>query len=200
MNEATLLIEIGCEELPLPVLRVGAGAARGARRTGLVEELLAAERLLPEQPLHEQLRVLAAPRRIAVLVKGVPARQRAEVKQFRGPRADVAYDADGVPTKAGAGFARGKGVPPEALRRQVIDGTEFVVAEVEAERRTAAAVLPALIGRLVTGLQVPRGMRWGRRPPGPTTSCASPARSAGSSASTARRPSRPTSTGCAPAT
>jgi glycyl-tRNA synthetase beta chain len=88
------------------------------------------------------------------------------VQRFRGPRADVAFDAEGRPTKAGAGFARGKGVQPDDLGRETVDGVEFVTAEVEAERRPARDVVASLVGRLVTGIQVPRGMRWDRRPDG----------------------------------
>ena len=48
----------------------------------------------------------------------------------------------------------------------MVDGTEFVVVSVEAERRAARDVVPALIARLITGLQIPRGMRWGAVPEG----------------------------------
>lgn len=113
-----------------------------------------------------RLRVYVSPRRIAVLVDGVPERQHALVQRFRGPRADVAFDAEGQATKAGAGFARGKGLRPEDLGRETVGGVEFVSAEIEADRRPALDVLPGLIPRLITGIQVPRGMRWDRRPEG----------------------------------
>ncbi len=46
----------------------------------------------------------------------------------------------------------------------MVDGTEFVVVDVAAERRAAADVVPELARRLITGIQVARGMRWGARP------------------------------------
>ncbi len=125
--------------------------------------------LLGEQRLLEEgaaARVLVSPRRIAVLVDGVPDEQLAQVQEFRGPKAEIAYAADGTLTKAGAGFARSKGAAAEDIRREVVDGTEFVVVSVEAGRRAARDVVPELIARLITGLQIPRGMRWGAVPEG----------------------------------
>ena len=75
------------------------------------------------------MRVLVSPRRIAVLADGVPEEQLAQVQEFRGPKAEVAYAEDGTLTKAGAGFARSKGAAAEDVRREVVDGTEFVVRQ-----------------------------------------------------------------------
>ncbi len=101
-----------------------------------------------------------------MLVTGVPAEQLPKVQDFRGPKAEIAFAADGTLTKAGAGFARSKGAAAEDIRREVINGTEFVLVSVEAERRTARDVMPGLVSRLITGLQIPRGMRWGAVPEG----------------------------------
>jgi glycyl-tRNA synthetase beta chain len=101
-----------------------------------------------------------------VLVDGVPQEQLAQVQEFRGPKAAVAYAEDGTLTKAGAGFARSKGAAAQDVRRAVVDGTEFVFVSVEAERRAARDVVPELVARLITGLQIPRGMRWGAVPEG----------------------------------
>ncbi len=162
---STLLVEIGCEELPYraceSIVRQLEG---GAEAPGLVQTLLAVERLLPDG--EPEIRALVSPRRIAVLVAGVPERQTAKVQEFRGPKAAVAFDAEGELTKAGQGFARSRGAAPEDVRREVIDGTEFAVVTVEAERREAAGVLSGVIARLISGLQVARGMRWDRRPEG----------------------------------
>lgn len=167
MSGATLLIEIGCEELPFRFCESVLRQLRGDdAEAGLAERLLAEARLLPQDFTRADLRVLVAPRRIAVLVPGVPARQEAETQRFRGPRTAVAFGPDGAPTKAGEGFARGKGMGVGDLGRETVDGVEFVVAEVEAPRAETLAVLPDLVAKLVTGIQVPRGMRWGRRPEG----------------------------------
>ena len=128
---------------------------------GLALSLLGEQRLLGD---GAAARVLVSPRRIAVLVDGVPEEQLAQVQKFRGPKAAIAFADDGTLTKAGAGFARSKGAAAEDVRREVSDGTEFAVVSVEAERRAARDVIPELVARLVTGLQIPRGMRWGARP------------------------------------
>ena len=160
----TLLVEIGCEELPYKVCESVIRQLEGTpEQPGLALSLLGGERLLEE---GAAARVLVSPRRIAVLVDGVPSEQLAQVQEFRGPKAEVAYAEDGTLTKAGAGFARSKGAPAEDVRRRVVDGTEFVFVSVEAERRAACEVLPELVARLITGLQIPRGMRWGARPEG----------------------------------
>jgi len=180
-----LLFEIGCEELPADVCvdlerqllgetagTTGAGGSTEAgeegSRGGLVRRLLDDARLWAPargDDAGDRVRVLITPRRIGVFVAGVPARQTASVQRFRGPRTDVAFD-KGVPTKAGAGFARAKGVAPEELVREVVDGTEFVFAEIEETRLPAIEVVPSFCAELLDYLHVPRGMRWGARPTG----------------------------------
>jgi glycyl-tRNA synthetase beta chain len=158
-----LLVEIGTEELPYKVCESVIRQLQGTPESpGLVQKLLTEERLFDEG----EVRVLVSPRRIAVLAGGVPEEQLAQVQEFRGPKAAVAYAEDGTLTKAGAGFARSKGAAEADIRREVVDGTEFVVVSVEAERRAARDVVPGLVARLITGLQISRGMRWGARPEG----------------------------------
>jgi len=175
---ADWLFEIGAEELPYKTCQSVLAQLRGkgtAEAPGLVYETLAAERLVGSADggaadagafAETRLKVMVAPRRIAVLVSDVPREQTAQTLRWRGPRADVAFGPDGAPTKAGAGFSRGKGVTPEQLRREAVEGTEFVFAVIEAERRPAELVLPGVCRRLITSLQIPRGMRWGARPAG----------------------------------
>ncbi len=162
---STLLIEIGCEELPYKVCESVVRQLEGAGDApGLAGKLLAEARLLGDET--PPARVLVSPRRIAVLVEHVPARQTAKVDDFRGPKAEIAFDAEGKLTKAGEGFARSRGAKAVDVRRAVVDGTEFAVVRVEAERADAASVLPGVVAGLITGLQIPRGMRWGARPAG----------------------------------
>ena len=172
------LFEIGVEELPYKTCQSVLAQLRGGgtvEAPGLVYETLAAERLVGGGDggaadavafAETRLKVMVAPRRVAVHVTDVPREQTAQTLRWRGPRADVAFGPDGAPTKAGEGFARGKGLKPAQLSRETVDGTEFVVAVIEAERRPAEHVLPDVCRRLITSLQIPRGMRWGARPAG----------------------------------
>ncbi len=159
---SSLLVEIGCEELPYKVCESVIRQLQGTpEKPGLALGLLGEERLLED---GAEAMVVVSPRRIAVLAHGVPAQQLPKVQDFRGPKAEIAFAGDGTLTKAGAGFARSRGAGPEDVRREVVDGTEFAMVRVEAERRAARAVLPELVARLISGLQIPRGMRWGARP------------------------------------
>ena len=65
-----------------------------------------------EADFAARLQVFISPRRIAVLVREMPAQQSALMQVFRGPRVDVAYDRNGALSKAGQGFARSRGVTP----------------------------------------------------------------------------------------
>ena len=108
-------------------LSVAAAQLRGggtAEAPGLVYETLAAERLLgdgdaadPVAFAETRLKVMVAPRRIAVLVERRAARaDRPDVALSRA-RAPMSPSApDGTPTKAGEGFARGKGLTPADAR------------------------------------------------------------------------------------
>lgn len=147
---ADLLFEIGCEELPARFIQP---ALESLRRD--------AEKAFNEARLRVgQLRVYGTPRRLALVVLGLPERQAPRVTEVRGPAAAAAFDAEGRPTKAAAGFARSRGVPVEALVRRTTDQGEYVFARVEEPALATAQVLPDLLRGLVERLRFPKSMHW----------------------------------------
>ena len=143
----SLLIELGCEELPANACRV---AEREAGAT--IEKLLADRRLTPTS-----VETFVTPRRIAVIAEGVPAEAPAETLTHTGPPEKAAKDDAGTWTKAAEGFARKHGLTPDQL--DVRDG--LLTATVTSPAEPLAAHAQALVDGLIEGLQMPKNMRWG---------------------------------------
>src|SRR5690606_33626194 len=76
---------------------------------------------------HAGVQVLGTPRRLVAHVQNLAPRQRDEESWIKGPPANRAFDAEGRPTKAAEGFARGKGVDVSALEVREMDGGEYAV-------------------------------------------------------------------------
>jgi len=147
----SLIYEIGTEELP-------SGAVYSA-----IEQLKAAvPGALDDARLqYDSVTVLATPRRLAVLVTDLGDRQADAVSVFKGPSAQAAFDADGNPTPAAMGFARGKGIAVESLEVREEQGGTYVFATVESTGLPTASVLPQLLARLTEGLDWAKSQRWG---------------------------------------
>ena len=142
-----LLLEIGTEEVPAHVMpHLLADLKR------LAGDLLAAHRLA-----YESLRTIGTPRRSALLVTGLAERQEDVSMETRGPSVDIAFDAEGNPTKAGAGFARGQGIDPAELIQR--DG--YVYASVHEKGAETATLLAELLPELIRAIPLPNSMRWG---------------------------------------
>ncbi len=147
-----LLIELGCEEIPAGVVPVAAEA--------LGERLIAA---LDEAGLsHGEVRCYGTPRRIAVHVESVQTRQQDRTDEVVGPSAKVAFDADGQPTRAAQGFARGQGVDPAVLYTVDTPKGPYAALKRDIVGRETAALLVELLPALLRGLPFPKRMRWGR--------------------------------------
>jgi glycyl-tRNA synthetase len=145
-----LLFEIGTEEMPpADVTRVATSVK--AEMAGK----LAATRLA-----HGAVEVHATPRRIVVLVHGVQPVEADAVRTVRGPRVSVAFDADGRPTKAASGFARGQGVAVAELDRLDVAGVSYLGVITTEPGRGAAEVLSGVLAEIVAGLWSEKSMRW----------------------------------------
>ncbi|MGQ0838199.1 glycine--tRNA ligase [Actinokineospora sp.] len=147
----TLLFEIGTEELPPHEVGRTADAVRRA-----LTDKLGATRLG-----HGEITTYATPRRVVALVEAVEPTEPDAERTVRGPRASAAFDADGAPTKAAAGFARGQGVDASALRRIDVDGVEYVGVTRTDVGRGAVEVLSGILGEIVGELRADKNMRWG---------------------------------------
>jgi len=148
---ASFLLEIGMEEMPARL--VGAAMAQ-------LEEL-ARERLARERLDFEQVRMAATPRRLALLAAGLPPAQPPLVREARGPAVKVAFDGEGRPTKAAAGFARSQGVAVGDLVRRRVGEADYVFAVQERPGRSTMEVLREAAPALITALSFPKPMRWG---------------------------------------
>lgn len=142
-----LLLEIGTEEIPAHAM------------PGMLKELGEnAKKALKELRLaHGAVRTLGTPRRLALIVEGLAEKQEDVAEEKRGPSVQVAFDADGKPTKAAQGFARGQGVQAEALVTK--DGYVYALVQETGER--TEKVLEKMLPELIVGLPLPNSMRWG---------------------------------------
>ena len=91
---------------------------------------------------------------------GVADATEALVEEYKGPAAKIAFDADGNPTKAAIGFARGKGLSPESLERHEVNGTEYVFATKNIPATPVADLLPDVLAGFITAIKWPRSCRW----------------------------------------
>ena len=147
---ADVLIEIGVEEMPADDVAHVLQQAQAA-----APALFDALRLR-----HEGIEGHATPRRIVVFARKVAPRQADEEFIAKGPPADRAYDADGNPTRAAQGFARGKGVAVDDLRIEDIDGGRYVTAVVRNQGGAATDVLAEALPGFVASLKFGKSMRW----------------------------------------
>jgi glycyl-tRNA synthetase beta chain len=146
----TLLIEIGCEELPAGFIDPALEDLARAAAAGLAEARLA----------HGSIRTLGTPRRLALLVESIADRQEDRVREVLGPATRVAFDAAGKPTQAAQGFARSSGVPVESLEKVTTPKGEYLLARVHDAGKTAPEVLPGLVRDWIVGLRFPKTMHW----------------------------------------
>ena len=148
-----LLVEIGTEELPPKALR----RLSEALAKELVAELDAAGLV------HGVALPYATPRRLATLVRDVPATQPDRDIERRGPPLARAFDENDQPTKAALGFARSAGVDVDRLVRIETESGAWLGYRSTKAGAPLASLLPDMVDRALARLPVPRRMRWADR-------------------------------------
>jgi len=151
MEGRDLVYEIGTEELP-----------SSAVYSAIAQLQVSVPKALDDARLgYEEIRVVASPRRLAVLVSNLADKQTDATTTYKGPASQAAFDAEGKATPAALGFARGKGVDVGSLAVVEDDNGSYVYATVETIGADAAAVLPGLLARLTENLEWAKAQRWG---------------------------------------
>lgn len=145
-----LLFEIGCEEIPPSYIAPALEQLAQGAREGLAQLRLT----------FDAVETLGTPRRLALAVHGLAARQPDRDEEVLGPSAKAAFGADGAPTRALLGFCQGRGVDPADVRRVASPKGEYVAVTVHHAGRPAEGVLPEFLASLATRLQFPKTMRW----------------------------------------
>ncbi|OEE33832.1 glycine--tRNA ligase subunit beta [Vibrio anguillarum] len=145
------LIELGTEELPPKQLRTLAEAFAA----NFAAELKTAELA------HEGIKWFATPRRLALKVTNLAQGQADKVVEKRGPAISVAFDADGNPTKAAQGWARGNGITVEQADRLITEQGEWLLFKQEVKGQDAKAIVVELAAKALANLPIAKPMRWG---------------------------------------
>ncbi len=154
----TFLIEIGTEEIPARMVDPAIDDLRARLEQAIIEA-----RLHDVPGFRPELAParLATPRRLAVLVHGLPEAQHDTETEVTGPPVKAAYDASGRPTRAAEGFARAQGAALSDLRRITTPRGECVGVTRKDRGLPAAQALAAVIPPLVESMTFPKMMRWG---------------------------------------
>ncbi|MFU2135399.1 glycine--tRNA ligase subunit beta [Gallibacterium anatis] len=145
------LAEIGTEELPPKALKKLAVAFKDNVEQELTQAGLA----------FDAVEWFASPRRLAVKVLGLAEAQPSKEVEKRGPAVAAAFDAEGKPTKAAEGWARGCGISVDQAERLVTDKGEWLVHRAVIEGQPTKNLLLGIISNALAKLPIPKTMRWG---------------------------------------
>ncbi len=151
MAKGELLLEVRCEEIPARMLQPAL-----AQLESEVVDALSALGLAPRKS-----DAYFGPRRLCLILRGLPAAEADERVREVGPPARVAFDEAGAPTAAALGFAKRCGVAPEALERVSLEKGDYVAVEIEKKGRPTPDVLAEILPPRIAGLNWPKTMRWG---------------------------------------
>lgn len=150
-RQKDLLVEVGTEELPPKSLVKLSRAFAAGIVSGLQEQGFTTE----------SVENYATPRRLAVLITGLPMTQEDQLIERRGPALTAAFDDDGVATKAAQGFAKSCGVEVEDLEKLETDKGAWLAFRSEQKGEKTETLLPDIVSSALLSLPIPRRMRWG---------------------------------------
>ncbi len=145
-----IFLEIGTEEIPAGFL---------PKAMADLERMIRKE-LETARLEFGEIRTFATPRRLALAVSAVAEDQPTLRTEAMGPAKQIAYDAEGNPTRAALGFARGQGVDVADLKLVATDKGEYLFVEKEEPGRPTRELLAEVLPRLVAGLTFKKSMRW----------------------------------------
>ena len=146
-----LLFEIGTEEIP-------AGFLNGA---AVQLESLFVQKVEKLELSFEEIKTYCTPRRLALQVTELADRQKDRQEELLGPSKKAAFDAEGNPTKAAAGFARSKGVTVQDLQLVDTPRGKYLQLIRDREGKPTDSLLPTILQEIVLELSFPKSMRWG---------------------------------------
>jgi glycyl-tRNA synthetase beta chain len=135
-----LLLELFSEEIPA---RMQQGAARDLER-------MVADRLKAAGLTYEGLTTWGGPRRLTLVIDGLPSATPDREEELKGPKASA-------PEQALEGFLRKTGLTREQLVER--DGVLFAV--ISQKGQSTAALIPAMVDQIVRTFPWPKSMRWG---------------------------------------
>lgn len=139
-----LLFELFSEEIP----------ARMQRRAADDLKRLAADALKEASLSFGEMHCFATPRRLALIIDGLPEAQPDVKEEKRGPRTDA-------PQKAIDGFLRANGIAIDACEKRELGKGEFWFAVIERTGRATGEVLAQILPDLLHKLPWQKSMRWG---------------------------------------
>ena len=146
----TFLVEIGTEELPPKALKTLATSFADNVEAELNQAGLT----------FSKIEWFAAPRRLAVKVLNLATQQPSKEIEKRGPAVSAAFDAEGKPTKAAEGWARGCGITVEQAERIATDKGEWLVHRAKIEGQPTKNLLNGIVANALAKLPIPKPMRW----------------------------------------
>ena len=150
MTTQNFLVEIGTEELPPKALKTLA--------TSFADNVEAELNLAGLS--FDKIEWFAAPRRLAVKVLNLTTQQPSKEIEKRGPAVSAAFDAEGKPTKAAEGWARGCGITVEQAERIATDKGEWLVHRAKIEGQPTKNLLNDIVANALAKLPIPKPMRW----------------------------------------
>ena len=150
MTTQNFLVEIGTEELPPKALKTLATSFADNVEAELNQAGLS----------FDKIEWFAAPRRLAVKVLNLATQQPSKEIEKRGPAVSAAFDAEGKPTKAAEGWARGCGITVEQAERIATDKGEWLVHRAKIEGQPTKNLLNAIVANALAKLPIPKPMRW----------------------------------------
>ncbi|MDO5301709.1 MAG: glycine--tRNA ligase subunit beta [Tissierellia bacterium] len=145
------LIELGVEELPSSYVSGALKAFEDYVAAKLTEERLSFSSITP----------YATPRRLALIVEGLPDKQEDREELVKGPAQKIAYREDGSVNKPLEGFMRSTGVSEEELIIQELKGVPYVYANVIHRGKRSQEVLQEIIPSAIRSIPFEKTMRWG---------------------------------------
>ncbi len=144
MEKHDFILELGTEELPPKLLR----KLSYSLRDNLVTEL---ENLGLEMG---EIDCFATPRRLAVYINQLQAKQRERFIEKKGP-------AIGSPDKAVEGFAKSCGIDKKNLDKQDVEGKEYYFFKTRKKGERAFDLLPKTVKSAINNIPITRAMQWG---------------------------------------